>query len=1001
MGPGVRVCSIKIINCKGDEILNEIIYAENFIIPGYNEKFYKINYPHFLELDGTALAVSPNLGSFDIQIYWYNECDMWIDYVKVENEVADKLLSNDPQNNFDPWIQWEADNIGGENGALRLSVDEPDYNMLPCVKYVQDMIISQNYKISLIVNEYSYGIDPSQNNYLDYSVYEKKLDGANLPEVLTASYPQRDKMAIPYNLQPEDYNPDNGFLGIRTYENVYEPALQDTLDNVFIKWSEKGLKYAKLHNKNLYFVPQVHLYKTGGIPTLREPTNEEIEAMTDIMISYGAKGIFYYCYNSWNEFDKADYCRGLTSYLNPHTPLYNNVYGQPKWSFICTFDEKLQTWGPTLMSLPIANTNSYSYRLEEQRNQLISNSYFYGITTFKLGNDIPLCNEDNVPPGVTYDCPDERYLQVATMKNSEPNTEYFMIVNRRCFVDPQDNNPHKFGARSVRVFFKPNHPSFTGFNNWSIVNIENGSVVGTFNKNNYSYVNLSIENDDYNGWFKPGEGRLYKIVPTYVSGGTLVCDENIQGVNITCNNLVTATDKNINIGFSTTINFTQNARFEFTGGTFSCGDVNQPTHEKNIIFQSPLDWNGITLNSCNLVNINSAKFEKVKGELQNTNYALKLFDCFTMNINNCTFTNYQNQKSGAIESNYNSTATTEPNIYIAGNIFDMNSSDKRALSIMSFASGNVPVRIYNNNFTSNSNSATAIYLSFVTGVAVCDNVITGFNKGAELIETNIDFYNNVITSVSGNNLARSVDATVNSVVNMSSNGNYITGGRNTFDNTNNYAANIYVNNSTFLLDYGINNFNIMPNSNSLHLSGYFPGEGTDAVQYERKNCFKLNNSPIVEPNLPLKEVKWLANNNDVEFEFFPYECAGNSSNTDIVIDVGNYVFDTIQYSSGGTGGGFGRTQTVSPKTIYDSVCILMRLRNYVLAKAKCYELLNLFPDSLHSLNSISKLYQLAVTLDTSLTSANNCKTYLNTLILNHPNNLQLVRKCNYYIRNAK
>jgi tetratricopeptide (TPR) repeat protein len=87
--------------------------------------------------------------------------------------------------------------------------------------------------------------------------------------------------------------------------------------------------------------------------------------------------------------------------------------------------------------------------------------------------------------------------------------------------------------------------------------------------------------------------------------------------------------------------------------------------------------------------------------------------------------------------------------------------------------------------------------------------------------------------------------------------------------------------------------------------------------------------------------------------------------------------------------------------MYDSLCISIRLKNYNQAKAKCYNLLNTYPDSVQGLNAVSKLYLLAVSFDTSVVSANECKTFLNTLILNHPNNLPLVRKCNYYIQKCK
>ncbi|MCX6164847.1 MAG: T9SS type A sorting domain-containing protein, partial [Ignavibacteriae bacterium] len=191
------------------------------------------------------------------------------------------------------------------------------------------------------------------------------------------------------------------------------------------------------------------------------------------------------------------------------------------------------------------------------------------------------------------------------------------------------------------------------------------------------------------------------------------------------------------------------------------------------------------------------------------------------------------------------------------------------------------------------------------------------------------------------------------------------------------------------------------NSNSYHLKGYFPGDTPGNPVDETANCFKVDNVAVVESNLPVKDVKWIETENDIDFNFFSYDCSTGSECDEMIVDMGNSVFDTICIIPGGSGGGVPSVQTITPKRMYDSLCILMRLRNFPQAKVKCYQLLNTFPDSTQGLNAISKLYYLAVSLDTSTVNITDCKTYLNTLILNHPNNLSLVRKCNYYVQKCK
>ncbi|MBI5404059.1 MAG: T9SS type A sorting domain-containing protein, partial [Ignavibacteriae bacterium] len=190
-------------------------------------------------------------------------------------------------------------------------------------------------------------------------------------------------------------------------------------------------------------------------------------------------------------------------------------------------------------------------------------------------------------------------------------------------------------------------------------------------------------------------------------------------------------------------------------------------------------------------------------------------------------------------------------------------------------------------------------------------------------------------------------------------------------------------------------------TNSYHLFGYFPGYYTESSIDETSNCFKLDNTPIVESNLPIEDVKWIGDETDIAFNFFSYDCGQNGSGDNLIVDYGNGVSDTISSSPYGSSGGVPNIQTVTPKKMYDSLCIAIRLKNYAQAKSKCYNLLNSYADSVQGLNAISKLYLLAVSFDTSAVSANECKTFLNTLILNHPNNLPLVRKCNYYIQKCK
>jgi len=89
------------------------------------------------------------------------------------------------------------------------------------------------------------------------------------------------------------------------------------------------------------------------------------------------------------------------------------------------------------------------------------------------------------------------------------------------------------------------------------------------------------------------------------------------------------------------------------------------------------------------------------------------------------------------------------------------------------------------------------------------------------------------------------------------------------------------------------------------------------------------------------------------------------------------------------------------KTKYDSISVLMRYRNYTQARTKCLDLINTYPDSIQSLNAVSKLFLSTVASDTSYNAVSELKTYYENLILNNSGNVSLVKRANYYILKCK
>lgn len=280
------------------------------------------------------------------------------------------------------------------------------------------------------------------------------------------------------------------------------------------------------------------------------------------------------------------------------TPRYYNVYGQKKWEKIRSIVYRMKSWSPYIMSFDNSNRHSYIYRLE--RTDMINSTYFTEILTYKPNPS------DYSQPSDDVEQQSSRYVQAGVFKNSnEDFDKYFMIINRRCSPYYPDTPSIENGGRFIKLKLDSNHSEMTGFNNWCIFDLENDSLIGIFNKNIVSTVNL--------GWYLPGEGKLYKLAPVMQEGGMLVADENCGGFSFDCKAGVYNNGKNIRIKPGTTINFTNDsARIVMNDGSFVSGTL--PSIETAPVYLKGKDgtpWHGILLEGCDSVYIAQTYFENI------------------------------------------------------------------------------------------------------------------------------------------------------------------------------------------------------------------------------------------------------------------------------------------------------------------------------------------------------------------------------------------------------
>jgi hypothetical protein len=151
-----NICRIIVLNQEKDTIKNLILKGRHFSdgITPYNgrylEEFFYLSNDSTLtihgawgdkwwyEARGTCDPDPPGLQNHaDIQVWWYGSCDMWIDYVRVDNDIADGLLgtSNSSYGIYDQWLQ-EASTSGYIN-VMAINPAEFELNNLPCLKYIE------------------------------------------------------------------------------------------------------------------------------------------------------------------------------------------------------------------------------------------------------------------------------------------------------------------------------------------------------------------------------------------------------------------------------------------------------------------------------------------------------------------------------------------------------------------------------------------------------------------------------------------------------------------------------------------------------------------------------------------------------------------------------------------------------------------------------------------------------------------------------------------------
>ncbi|HRF66649.1 MAG TPA: T9SS type A sorting domain-containing protein [Ignavibacteria bacterium] len=1090
--PPKNVCKVIVKAHNGDIINQTVITTNRFrdasgsVYTGqYLEEFYLL--PISVSGDSLNRGRGPNdpLGELqtcqvDYQIYWYGTVSVYIDYVKVMDEAANRLFNNDPlyggllKNRLSDKITRLKNYETAINDTIieGFYMEEIDYSNLACLKYLNETLLPQwsgnepRYKMIGLINPGSYQAHLHSNWH--QPAYGEYIDSVKPPYLMTVRY----SFTGSYNLNPDWRNVLPNTISSITMPAHYPQGVKDDINELY---GINGTNWVSTANYNNYLqnttnsgtldlysgdmkyfndlckqkiiewisVPQIIFWHMKGSTFwMREPLNSELGATFGIALCNGAKGILPYAYESgfWTStiimggssqfyidnnqsfnynisFGASDFSSGIT-WGDSKREL--NFYNENKWSYMKDLYEKMDKWGPILTNS--IYTAGFSVSRDGANHRFINNI----LSIDPHRNDLNNCPNDG-PTGQYYDCEDQRFWELGFFDDIG-TTKYFMAVNRRCVPA---GGGYAGDDRVLRIKF-----NLTGPVNWQISEVGSSVRPKVFDRTKYASFG---ENPGEMGWFNPGEGKLFKIEPAINSGGELVEDEFISGGEFTCQAAVYNNGHNITIGANTTIHFNDSSRFVMNGGVFTVGDQNTSAPQ-NITngAVSGSSWSGHRFTNC-VVKIFGATFT---GLANDTTYAVNIIDCPVVDIRNSTF-NTNSSLKGGVNAVFYSDPNNEislSNIYIGANTFNSSGSTIPTVNVSSYAGETTPLIIENNTFNEGN---TAVFLSGITGGAIKGNSITDNFIGINALTSQVDIKSNIISSTVNN--AIGIFAAGGSELKMNNAGSKTLGGLNELSNSGTAANNIVVDGSVFLLDGGQNIFNITDDQTSKHLYGYFPM--FTAVSYDEKNnCFNLNSSPV-DP--PYNMVTSGFQGSQITFNFTPYlsGCDANDGGDGFAINLGDGIFDTIYNQGSGSGGsqnsvtsvrrtdskipllggvdgaagrggflltsalipprrdfetashflGRGALVSYTPKQKYDSISILMRYRNYSQSRTKCLDLINTYPDSIQSLNAVSKLFLSTVASDTSYNAVNELKTYYENLILNNSGNVSLVKRANYYI----
>jgi parallel beta-helix repeat protein len=565
-----------------------------------------------------VMTATSAVDHIDIQVYWYGNVDTWLDYVDVDDDVSLNLFAGQ----YDQLMHDDInDYLTGYYQVQRLYTrDEPFIPSFLPYKYVDAKLkswfptgglprgraITEDYWSGTIQNRFF--LDAQPNEY----IYETQVFKADIPS------PSVEKA---YNF---GLIPDRTGIAAYTTDADYTNAVQSRFDwlatafkdvaevtrnNSVEFWFSAHMDGVFRRSTGLYTKPA----SEGGGPEWRPPTGNELNAIINCALAYGAKAIIPYPYGTdGGELNlTTDYVypglvskdtssdgktrnhSGSTTRINLANGSLKTIFTgySEKWNVLSRINANLNVIGPTLAAITWQGTKSWSTGLTSGNWTGLVTNVSVSVTYYPLPTGATTMVSSTTISPAAASAPN--FVETGHFKNG--STDYLYLVNRRTGVLSQGE------AATITV-------SLNNSTSSEIYNVGTGTIL------------IIPPNGSFTCSFVPGDAALFKISPatwsgtknivnsvTIPSGATLTVNAATVLNFATGDSLVATGILNVNGTSSQPVTFTRSG----ISGNWGCivfngsGAAGSTLSYANLQYGAEIDvksTSNVTIQHCNITN---------------------------------------------------------------------------------------------------------------------------------------------------------------------------------------------------------------------------------------------------------------------------------------------------------------------------------------------------------------------------------------------------------------